>query len=224
MINYNIPLAVSRVDEAGNTTAHEVRAIVSSDEISLPLTADIEEGDVVEDRLPNGKTRRMVITQVTHLRSPFGRSTLDHITAKWKPARNVNSPSARRVAIEGMHPEISRVSGALFEDGHTTEAVFQAFREVEARVQRLGKSTDSGQALMGTVFGKSPVLDITSAAGKSADDERDGFRFLFMGSMAGVRNPRGHGSRVNDTAEEALEYLALASMLMRRLDLAEKRL
>ena len=77
---------------------------------------------------------------------------------------------------------------------------------------------------MGTVFGKNSVLDVTTTEGKNAEAEKNGFRFLFMGAMSGIRNPRGHGSRVNDTAEEALELLALASLLMRRLDLAEGRL
>ncbi len=78
---------------------------------------------------------------------------------------------------------------------------------------------------MGKVFGgAAPGLDIMRAAGRSAEDERGGFAQLFMGAMLAIRNPRGHGSAVQDSAEEAMEYLALASLLMRRLDVAQERL
>jgi hypothetical protein len=35
--------------------------------------------------------------------------------------------------------------------------------------------------------------------------------------MAGLRNPRAHGANLPDSEEEAIEYLALASALLRRI-------
>jgi uncharacterized protein (TIGR02391 family) len=120
---------------------------------------------------------------------------------------------------------VSGAAGTLFDDGHLSQAVFEAFKAVESRVQRLAVSQETGKGLMSTVFGSAvPALDVTTAAGRNADDEREGFKFMFMGVICGLRNPRGHGGELPATAEETLEYLAVASMLMRRLDIAESRL
>lgn len=36
-----------------------------------------------------------------------------------------------------------------------------------------------------------PVLDIARYDGRNAQDEREGFKFLFSGAMLALRNPRG---------------------------------
>jgi hypothetical protein len=41
--------------------------------------------------------------------------------------------------------------------------------------------------------------------------------------MQAIRNPRGHGEDLPDTADEAVEYLALASALIRRVDTAARQ-
>ncbi|MGH3925815.1 MAG: TIGR02391 family protein, partial [Pseudonocardiaceae bacterium] len=96
-----------------------------------------------------------------------------------------------------------------------------ALRLVEERVRSLTASNDSGHTLMESVFSaRPPQLDITTTTGKAADDEREGFRLLFIGAMLALRSLRG-ASIV--PLGETLEYLAVVSMLMRRLDLAESR-
>lgn len=126
--------------------------------------------------------------------------------------------------MPGLHPQVSAAAGALLEDGHLSQAVFEAFKAVEARVQQLTDRAESGHALMASAFDeKGPLLDIASTTGRNAKDEQTGFRFLFMGAITGVRNPRGHGETPVDSRDEALECLTLASLLMRRLDLAEKK-
>jgi uncharacterized protein (TIGR02391 family) len=105
-----------------------------------------------------------------------------------------------------------------------SEAVFEALRLVEERVQSLTASDDSGRTLMESVFGTTPPqLDITTATGQAAEDEREGFRLLFIGAILGLGSPHGAGKAVPATVDETLEYLAVASMLMRRLDRAESR-
>ena len=82
----------------------------------------------------------------------------------------------------------------------------------------------SGKPLMSTVFHEQNAgLDITT---ENADtdqkaDEAEGFKFLFMGGAQGIRNTRGHGPDLQTDEQEAREMLALASLLMRRLDRAE---
>ena len=45
---------------------------------------------------------------------------------------------------------------------------------------------------------------------------------IFAGSMTGIRNPRAHEHDLVDEPEVALELLALANHLMRKLDAATK--
>jgi uncharacterized protein (TIGR02391 family) len=143
-----------------------------------------------------------------------------HIQASIESVARKPATAPRRVDITGMHPAISAASGALFTDQHYSRAVFAAFQAVEHRVQQDSGLQESGVPLMNHAFGSNPKIDIARHSGRNADDERMGFRFLFSGAMQAIRNPRGHGVDLPDTAEEALEYLALASLFMRRLDQA----
>ncbi|MEX2623977.1 MAG: TIGR02391 family protein [Acidimicrobiia bacterium] len=54
--------------------------------------------------------------------------------------------------------------------------------------------------------------------GQSGRDEQEGFRFIFMGVIQGIRNPKGHELVEQGDPQRALEYLALVSVLFRRLD------
>lgn len=61
-------------------------------------------------------------------------------------------------------------------------------------------------------------MQLNGLAKESEIDEQKGFKFLFAGAATGIRNPRGHEVDIGDTPDEALDYLALASILLRRLD------
>jgi uncharacterized protein (TIGR02391 family) len=143
-----------------------------------------------------------------------------HIQASIESVTTKPATAPRRVDIAGMHPTISAAAGALFADQHYSRAVFAAFQAVEHRIQQDAGLEESGVKLMMQTFGANPKIDVARHAGRNAADEREGFRFLFAGAMQAIRNPRGHGVDLPDTAEEALEYLALASLFMRRLDQA----
>jgi hypothetical protein len=54
-------------------------------------------------------------------------------------------------------------------------------------------------------------------------DEQRGYKSIFAGAAAGIRKPRGHEIDIGDIPDEALDYLALASLLLRRLDVAGVR-
>lgn len=230
MTDYNTTLIVVRRTADGEVRT-EIRGLVTPEVMLFPVDADVEEGDHLERTLPNGKTMNVVLTKVDVLQSPFGGRDLDHTEAQYRSAtpQAGAKTSIRAITLVGLHPAVTAVAADLFADGHEAQAVFAAFRAIEHRVQNLtqstrpAKSSDSGQGLMSTVFGKDFILDISTATGRNADDERVGFMFLFMGSMTALRNPRGHGSTSQDTPEEALEHLAFASLLMRRLDVAERR-
>jgi uncharacterized protein (TIGR02391 family) len=81
-----------------------------------------------------------------------------------------------------------------------------------------------GSKLMGEAFADSdPPIVLADLSTETGRNVQAGFRFLFMGAVRGIRNPDAHELFKALDAEEALETLALASMLMRRLDAAQVR-
>lgn len=125
----------------------------------------------------------------------------------------------QQLALHGLHDAVIESAGALFADEHYSQAIFEALKALEARVQEQTGVDAFGRELMDRAFkGESPPIDLRHAAGRSGDDEQEGFRFIFMGVMQGIRNPKGHGLVRQDDPERALEYLALVSLLSRRLD------
>lgn len=193
------------------------KGAVQSKKAFFAIDVDLEEGDLIEQNLATGKTKTYRATQVTHYNQP---RHMAHIQAMIESVTTKPAVTPRRVDIAGIHPSVAAASGALFHDQHYSRAVFAAFQAVEHRVQQDSGLQESGVPLMNHAFGTNPRIDIARHSGRNADDERMGFRFLFSGAMQAIRNPRGHGVDLPDTAEEALEYLALASLFMRRLDQA----
>lgn len=226
MIRFNDRIVRTRQTSKGEKR-DEIRALVTEQStMHLPKNSDVDEDDIVEWTNPAGHRKLLRVIGVKFSNSPFGTGGLDHTeihlaaAARPRPATPVES-----VRITGMHPDVSAAAAALYADGYYSQAVFEAFKAVEARVKDLSELDQSGKKLMSMAFGTAaPTLDITTTTGQNAVDEREGFNQLFMGATQGIRNPRGHGDPLTDKPDEAIEYLAVASMLMRRLDLAESRL
>jgi uncharacterized protein (TIGR02391 family) len=230
-------MKLRRVADNGTVAEFDIQAqdLGLEHGITFSVDADVEVGDEVTDTLPNGKTKTMRLREVQVNQSPFGSKMLDHTAAKYDV---ISSRAALRqptpVSLPGLHQLISAASGSQIASGHYDNAVFDAFKAVEERVQALaGNPTNSkgvplsGKGLMTTVFNEqSPLLDITTDNSDTNQkaDEREGFKFLFMGGAQGLRNTRGHGPSLQTVEQEAMEMLATASLLMRALDRAEKRL
>lgn len=129
-----------------------------------------------------------------------------------------NAPPGR-VVLSGLHEAIAEHAGGLYASGHYSQAIFEALKALEVRVRQQSASDAFGRELMDKAFkGDPPPVDLRHASGRSGDDEQEGFRFIFMGAIQGIRNPKGHDLVHQDDPERALEYLALASLLFRRLD------
>lgn len=197
--------------------------------ITFRVDADVEDGDEVTDTLPNGKTKTMRLRDVHVLQNPLGgRSPLDHTGAKYTVVTSSGAlTQPTPVTLPGLHPLISAASGSQIATKHYDSAVFDAFKAVEDRVKTLTGRTDSGKRLMTAVFNEqAPLLDITSdnADTQQKGDEREGYKFLFMGAAQALRNTRGHGPNLQTVEQEAMEMLATASLLMRALGRAEKRI
>jgi uncharacterized protein (TIGR02391 family) len=225
-------MKLRRVADDGTVTEFDIQAQDLGHEYGLTFSvdADVEDGDEVTDTLPNGKTKTMRLREVqvnqNPLRGAGGR--LDHTSAKYDV---VTGRAALRqptpVSLPGLHPLVSAASGSQVASGHYDDAVFNAFKAIEDRVKSLTGHTDIGKRLMTAVFNEqNPILDITSDNSDASQkaDEREGYKFLFMGGAQALRNPRGHGPNLQTREAETMEMLATASLLMRALDRAQTRL
>ena len=117
-----------------------------------------------------------------------------------------------------LHPNIVASSRSLFASRHYAQAIFEAFKAVNNYVKdKSGKTDLDGQKLMAQVFDENnPVIKLTPLITPSDKDEQKGFRFIYMGSMTGIRNPKAHDHIQQKDPVRALKYLALASLLIER--------
>jgi uncharacterized protein (TIGR02391 family) len=123
-----------------------------------------------------------------------------------------------------FHPEIERVSGDLFRDGHYKQAALEAYIRVIEDVKQRSSLALDGDNLMNQAFGctnRSPVLRFNSLSTDAERDEQNGFMFVFKG-IVGLRNSKAHSNRLFNDPMRAHEYLAMASVLMRLLEIAQK--
>lgn len=176
----------------------------------------VYEGDVVEIPDPRGGTDRRSVAAVKV--NDFGSESMRHIEAVWGKPPAVRGADVQRLGIEGLHQAVIEAASALFADGHFSQAIFEAFKALEVRVRTQSGLDLSGRELMTQAFATSGPINVAFEQGQSGKDEQEGFRFIFMGVIQGIRNPKGHELVKQSDAQRTLEYLAIASVLFRRLD------
>jgi uncharacterized protein (TIGR02391 family) len=126
-------------------------------------------------------------------------------------------------SVDQLHPLVLAAAGGLYGDRHYSQAVFEACKAIEERVRDMSELDLSGRDLMTKAFSGTPEpINLRHESGRSGEDEQEGFRFLFMGMVQGIRNPKGHGLIQSEDPVRAFEYLSFLSLLMRRLDDAAK--
>ena len=107
---------------------------------------------------------------------------------------------------------------ALSDDGHYSQATFEAFKLLDNTVKAISGVNESGLKLMMAAFNENnPKIELTPLTTASAVDEQTGFKFSFAGSTSAIRNPRGHDIRT-DPLETCLDHLSIASTRFRRLE------
>lgn len=152
---------------------------------------------------------------------------MHRVQAEWGEPPDANPPRVapvRRLTFESLHPEVQAAAGDMFADGHYGASITEAFKSIEVRVRRVAGIEKSGAPLMGDAFKQDgSALDVATHDGRSGQDERDGFHALFRGSMLGIRNQGAHELFKETDPQEALEYLGFASLLHRRIDVAESK-
>lgn len=117
-----------------------------------------------------------------------------------------------------IHPELAAVCLKLFDNGHYSQATFEAFKFLDVTVKNLSAINDSGYKLMMSAFSEnSPKIQLTALKTQSEIDEQTGYKFIFAGAMTAIRNPRGHDINI-DPIDRCLDHLSVASVLLRRLE------
>jgi len=121
--------------------------------------------------------------------------------------------------LRSVHADLPSEVRRLFDDGHYAQATLEALKFVDEEVRRIAGYSDHGTSLMMKVFGGNPPkVKINAGTSLSERNEQEGFKFLFAGAMQAIRNPRTHTSGIVDDPDACMDHLALASMLLRRLD------
>jgi|GEM_PF-1768081 len=122
-----------------------------------------------------------------------------------------------------FHSEIQRTSEQLFRDGHYKQAALEAYIRVIEQVKVTSGLLEDGDSLMNKAFGiekQSPMIQFNSLSTEAERDEQRGIMYLFKG-IVGLRNSKAHSNRLFNDPSRAHEYLALTSLLMRLLELAQ---
>ena len=119
-----------------------------------------------------------------------------------------------------IHPDLPAKVRELFDDGHYPQATEHAFKHLDKNVQKHSSiTTQSGFKLMMAAFdGAAPKVKLNALVTMSENDEQDGYRFMFAGSMQGIRNPRAHDPGIVDDPDTCLDHLSFVSLLLRRLE------
>ncbi|MDN2565372.1 TIGR02391 family protein [Aquibium sp. A9E412] len=117
-----------------------------------------------------------------------------------------------------IHPDISSVAIKLFDDGHYSQATFEAYKLLDNKVSELAGISETGYKLMMAAFNaESPKIRLNDLTTLSEKDEQRGFSHLFAGAATAIRNPRGHTVGNNESLDLCLDHLSLASFLLRRI-------
>jgi len=144
-----------------------------------------------------------------------------------RKAHRFSTPRSKEVANEelhpfeerNVHPDIEKITRKLFDDGHYSQATFEAFKFIDKKVQSLSKIKKSGYQLMMQAFNEtSPKIKLTDLSNTSEVDEQQGYKFIFSGAVMAIRNPRGHEIGMHETPDQCLDHISLASLLLRRLN------
>jgi uncharacterized protein (TIGR02391 family) len=214
-------VVVLRAEGTDSEERFEVEGHVQAKSGFFAVDTPIYAGDVVLTPDPRGGVDRRLAARVDV--NDNGPSDMHHTEVHWGHAAPPPRVAVvRRLRLENLHPDVVVASSDLFLDGHYSQAVFEALKALDRRVRKQSGLDLSGRELMTRAFaGDSPPIDLSIEDGQSGRDEQEGLRFMFMGVMQGIRNPKGHELVKQDDPQRALEYLGMASVLLRRLDDAQ---
>lgn len=130
--------------------------------------------------------------------------------------------SVERIALgylDHLHPFIREGCASLLQDGHHAQAIEEAAKAVFQYLRnKTGLASDGASLAEATFSLRSPILAFGDLSHENARNEQLGFMEMLKGLAKGVRNPLAHTHGRKEEFQKAFEYLALASLLCRRID------
>lgn len=131
-------------------------------------------------------------------------------------------PSASEWFWDLIHPRIAAIARPRIEAGFNGDAVESAFKEVNDTVKRIYNESENqefdGANLMNRALSiDRPIIRLADLKSETGRNIQKGYLQIFAGSMTGIRNPKAHGN-LNPDARKALHLIALASLLMHKID------
>ena len=130
-------------------------------------------------------------------------------------------PPGERVRRLENHPLVADIATApleLFRNGHFNEAVRKASERFEAAVQHKTGLQEIGKGLMSKVFSiTNPLISLNSMVTENEKGIQEGYMFMTMGLMRGIRNIFSHGDENQRSPEECYEILLFINWLFRHL-------
>lgn len=137
-----------------------------------------------------------------------------------EPLRSGLAPERIMLAyLAHLHPYIGAGCSKLFVDGHYAQAVEESAKAVFQYLRQATGLTIDGAALATSAFSvKTPLLAFSDLADETKRNEQIGFMEMLAAYAKGVRNPLAHTHGKLEEEQKAFEYLAMASLLCRRID------
>lgn len=225
LVDSGLPPEVVPAEVSGDKSNYVMSILVSLHDGGSAARRSLRQfiGAWLSDRLhasPTDKQRRQI---VDHL-GRQGWHVRDGVLAigeRTSVGASSLGPLDRDARIASLHATIRQVAEHYLDRGAPEVAIFEAFKAINNRVKEMTGLNTDGQDLMAKAIGDAnPLIQLGDLDKESGRNVQAGFRFIFMGVVRGIRNPDAHEQFRPLNDEEAFEELALASMLMRRLDAA----
>lgn len=189
-------------------------------------------GTRIRDVLARDRRTKKINTNEWILKSDFFNDVERDFEINMKASNKIIKKEDRKKIFYkyDLHPRIKQVSYRQFESGFYKEAIQNAFVEVIDQVKMKSGNpsmqknertiTYDGESLMNHVFGcdgKTPLIKFNSLGNSLEKAEQRGIMNLYKG-IVGIRDKKAHMNFIQNDPIKSLEYLSLASLLLRLLD------
>jgi uncharacterized protein (TIGR02391 family) len=210
-------VVIIRHEGTEDETRTEASAVIQTETGFFDLNTHIHQGDIVEIPNQRGGVDRKLAAKVH--RNRHG-PQLQQTQVLWGEAPDAPTVALRRLSIEHLHHEVISAASGLFTAGHYASAVHAAFESIDARLRQLAGIDQSGAPLTADAPSGKPKLAFPTPTRRIDLDDQKGFLSLFRGYRLADRDPKTHPPTNPADPQHALEYLGLASLLHRQLDIA----
>src|SRR5207248_7100634 len=121
---------------------------------------------------------------------------------------------------EWIHPQVREI--ACTRTQNLADAVEASLKEFSSRVRKIvkeqtGKEYDGADLMQRAFSVDNPVLRLGDLDTVDGRNMQKGYMQIFSGAMTGIRNPKAH-SNIEITPQRAMQFLALASLMMEKLE------